>query len=258
MNFSIQQAEKNYLRILRGIYAPAAYFKRVREHLQLFSTDYANKGRGRWENTVTVVKILTGRHRKIFWQQLPLAHHIARQRYGFKGAGYGQLMAEFFSLCGQYSHFITQTENLAVQLEQRHYQPWQQYSWQEMLSAPIAGVELKKQDDQSEIWDQITVELASGYKMTGSRVDVLRSFSGFYLESLIKATNAPASLSLLDAVEMEISALAQVAGHRPEILGASDLGPVEKPLRKLFAAEPSYLQQTRRVIKKVQAKTCVT
>ena len=258
MNFSIQQAEKNYLRILRGIYAPAAYFKRVREQLQLFSTDYANKGRGRWENTVTVVKILTGRHRKIFWQQLPLAHHIARQRYGFKGAGYGQLMAEFFSLCGQYSHFITQTENLAVQLEQRHYQPWQQYSWQEMLSAPIAGVELKKQDDQSEIWDQITVELASGYKMTGSRVDVLRSFSGFYLESLIKATNAPASLSLLDAVEMEISALAQVAGHRPEILGASDLGPVEKPLRKLFAAEPSYLQQTRRVIKKVQAKTCVT
>ena len=256
MNFSIQQAEKNYLRILRGIYAPAAYFKRVREHLRLFSTDYANKGRGRWENTMTVVKILTGQYGRLFWQQLPLAHHIARQRYGFNVAGYGQLMAEFFSLCGQYSHFITQTENLAVQLEQRHYQLWQQYSWKEMLSSPIAGVELKKQDDQSEILDQITVELASGYKMTGTRVDVLRSFSGFYLESLIKTTNAQASLSLVDAVEMEISALAQAAGHRPEILGSSGLGPVEKPLRELFAAEPSYLQQTRRVIKKVQAKTC--
>ncbi len=257
MNFSIQQAEKNYLKILRGIYAPAAYFKRVREHLQLFSTDYAHQGRSCLENTVTVVRILTGRHKNIFWPQLFRVHHLAWQRYRFNVSGYGQIMAEFFSLCGQYSHFITQTENLAVQLEQRQYQPWQQSSWQEMLSAPIVEVKLKKQNEESKILDQITVELVTGYKITSTRVDVLRSFSRVYLEPLIKEASAQRSLSSLDAIEIELSALLQVADQRPEILGLPDMASVELALREWFAIEPSCMQETRRVIQSVQGKTGV-
>jgi radical SAM superfamily enzyme YgiQ (UPF0313 family) len=254
MTFSIQQAETNYLRILRGIYEPEAYFQRVMAHLQLFTSDYVHKGRSRLENAVTVVKILTGLHRSVFWRYLPVAHQIARKRQASDSASYARLIAEFFSLCAQYSHFSIQTENLATQLEQRCYEPWQQFSWQEMLCLPIIAVVLEKQDSQSELSSQITVQLASGYKVSGTRVDVLRVFSMFYLESIVIDNKIEPSLTLPEAIDLEIKAVMQVADHRSEIVGDSDLSAVTIHVREVWAKKPAYLQQLRRIIKGIQEK----
>jgi hypothetical protein len=163
-------------------------------------------------------------------------------------------MAEFFSLCAQYSHFIIQTENLAKQLKQRSYEPWQQFSWQEMRCLPIIAVVLEKQDSQSELSTQITVELASGYKVSGTRVDILRVFSMFYLELMVIGNNIEPSLTLSEAIDLEIKAVLQAAENRSEIVGDSDLSAVAIQVRSVWAKEPAYLQKLRRVIKGIQEK----
>ncbi|NOR80960.1 MAG: DUF4070 domain-containing protein [Methyloprofundus sp.] len=133
-NFSIQQAEQNYLHILQKIYHPHAYFKRVMRHLQLIDPDLQSKHRENNDKAGYLIKILSRKNALTYWRYLPEALAIAKYRCGFNTAGYQVIVAEFFSLCGQYTHFRAQIDAQREHLKEQKYADWQQRSWREQLT----------------------------------------------------------------------------------------------------------------------------
>ncbi len=132
-NFSVQQAEKNYLTILQGIYHPKAYFDRVMRHLELIDPMLLNNHRTTDGSIKYLFKILTRNHALTYWQYLPDALAIAKRRCGFNTPGYRVVVAEYFSLCGQYTHFVSQITVQQNNIQDRKYADWQRLSWKENI-----------------------------------------------------------------------------------------------------------------------------
>ena len=130
-HFSVQQAEQNYLRILQAIYQPDAYFKRVMRHLQLIDPDLQKQYRSRGEKTGYLFRILSRNNAPVFWRFLPQAMKIARRRCGLNTPGYITILAEYFSLCGQFTHFADQIRVQRKNIAQRNYTDQQKISWLE-------------------------------------------------------------------------------------------------------------------------------
>ncbi len=130
-HFSVQQAEQNYLRILEAIYHPDAYFKRVMRHLELIDPDLQTHYRSNAEKSRYLFKILSRNNAVIFWQFLPQAMKIARRRCGFNTPGYMTILAEYFSLCGQFTHFVGQIRLQRENIAKRNYTAKQKISWLE-------------------------------------------------------------------------------------------------------------------------------
>lgn len=130
-NFSVQQAEQNYLRILKGIYHPHAYFDRVMRHLELIDPNLQSNYRAGNEKSRYLLKIMTRKHAFTFWRYLPKALGIAKKRCGYNTPGYIAILAEFFSLCGQYTHFTGQISAQRKHIAERKYTDWQRLSWRE-------------------------------------------------------------------------------------------------------------------------------
>jgi len=133
-NFSVQQAEQNYLRILQGIYHPQAYFSRVMRHLELIDPDLQSNYRAGNGSLAYLFKILSKKHALTYWRYLPDALAIANRRCGFNTPGYMAIVAEFFSLCGQYTHFSSQVNAQRKNIAQRDYTDSQSISWRELLA----------------------------------------------------------------------------------------------------------------------------
>lgn len=131
-NFSVQQAEQNYLKILQGIYQPSAYFDRVFRHLALIDPQLQANHRSTNNNIAVLVKILTSKHALIYWRYLPKALLYAKQRSKHNSGYFQVILAEFFSLCGQYTHYRHQIAVQQQNIAQRQYQYSQQYSWQQL------------------------------------------------------------------------------------------------------------------------------
>lgn len=137
-HISVQQAELNYLNILQQIYQPKAYFSRVMRHLQLIDPLLQSDYRGGSHSTHYLFKILSKKYAITFWRYLPLAHKIAKTRCGFNTAAYVALIAEYFSLCAQYTHFRGQIEVQQKNIAKRKYSPIQKSSWQQLISEKSA------------------------------------------------------------------------------------------------------------------------
>mgnify|MGYP000459211016 CR=1 FL=1 len=131
-NFSVRQAEQNYLKILQGIYQPAVYFQRVMRHLELIDPDLQSQYRAQESSLLPLVKLLSSENALVFWHYLPQAMACAKRRCKFNSEGYRVILAEFFSLCGQYTHFRHQIKVQQNNIAQRHYQHLQKYSWKEL------------------------------------------------------------------------------------------------------------------------------
>jgi radical SAM superfamily enzyme YgiQ (UPF0313 family) len=138
-HFSVRQAEYNYLQIIDGIYQPQAYFNRVMRHLELIDPESQNNDRVLKNNDSVsyLVKILFRKHALIYWRYLPKALAIAKRRCGFNSPGYMTLLAEYFSLCGQYTHFSDQIKVQRKNIGKRVYLRQQRISWWEMESSHI-------------------------------------------------------------------------------------------------------------------------
>jgi len=132
-NFSIQQAEKNYLTILQGIYHPKAYFKRVIRHLELIDPKLQSNQRAGDNSIQYLFKILTRKHALIYWRYLPKALIIAKKHCGFITPEYMAIVKEYFSLCGQYTHFSSQIVAQQNNIQARKYEDWQKLSWKENI-----------------------------------------------------------------------------------------------------------------------------
>ncbi len=128
-HFSIQQAEQNYLKILHAIYHPKAYFRRVMRHLQLINPEMQTNYRSQADKYRYLFRILSRKNAWIYWRYLPSAINIARQRTEFNSPAFHVILAEYFSLCGQYTHFSIQINNQKQKLKRKQYQSWEQESW---------------------------------------------------------------------------------------------------------------------------------
>ncbi|WP_428355827.1 B12-binding domain-containing radical SAM protein [Methyloprofundus sp.] len=133
-NFSVRQAEQNYLRILQGIYHPQAYFDRVMRHLELIDPDLQSNFRASNGAVAYLVKILSKKHALTYWRYLPVALAIANRRCGLNTSGYLAIVAEYFSLCGQYTHFSSQVNAQEKNIAQRDYTDSQKVTWSELKS----------------------------------------------------------------------------------------------------------------------------
>ncbi len=133
-NISVQQAEKNYLHILQEIYHPQVYFTRVMRHLKLIDPELQTKHREKSHKLSFLIKILLRQNALTYWRYLPQAHSYAKQHYGFNSAGYQVILAEFFSLCGQFTHFKEQINVQRKHIRIQNYAPWQRLSWREQLA----------------------------------------------------------------------------------------------------------------------------
>ncbi|BCG65351.1 MAG: hypothetical protein methR_P3183 [Methyloprofundus sp.] len=134
-HFSIQQAEQNYLHILEAIYAPKVYFVRVMRHLQLIDPELQSQHRASNNSSGYLIKILSRKNALLYWRYLPAVMRIAKQRCGFNTPAYQVILAEYFSLCGQYTHFRAQIKVQREHLYRKEYADWQQLSWQDQLAA---------------------------------------------------------------------------------------------------------------------------
>jgi len=130
-HFSIQQAQQNYVRILLGIYHPKAYFDRVMRHLELIDPNLQSDYRSDHNKLYDLVKILSRKNALIYWRYLATALAIAKRRCPDNSSGYAAIMAEYFSLCGQYTHFSAQVKIQKNQLLHRQYTEYQRLSWRE-------------------------------------------------------------------------------------------------------------------------------
>ena len=130
-HFSVQQAEQNYLHILQEIYQPGVYFTRVMRHLKLIDPELQCKHRTGNNKFSYLIKILSRQNALIYWRYLPAAMKIAKKRCGFNTPGYQVILAEFFSLCGQYTHFKAQINAQQAHLVEQKYTDSQKISWRE-------------------------------------------------------------------------------------------------------------------------------
>jgi len=131
-HLSVKQAEQNYLRILQGIYKPQAYFERVMRHLELIDPFLQSNFRGGNGSIIYLAKILTRKHARIYWHYLPRAMEIAKRRGGFYTKSYRAIIADFFSLCGQYTHFNAQVAIQQTKILERQYVSKETMSWSEI------------------------------------------------------------------------------------------------------------------------------
>ncbi len=132
--FSVQQAERNYLTILEGIYQPKAYFKRVMRHLALIDLSLQSDYRKQSHNSLIYLgRILSRKHAGLYWRYLPQVLCIAIKKRITAAADFNALLAEYFSLCGQYTHFRSQIDCQSGRIKKQQYQPEQLLSWRDIL-----------------------------------------------------------------------------------------------------------------------------
>lgn len=136
-NFSVQQAEQNYLLILQGIYNPQVYFARVMRHLELIDPELQSNYRAGNNSLAYLIKILTKKHALTYWRYLPVALACAKRRCGFNTPGYMAIVAEFFSLCAQYTHFSSQVSVQRKNIARRDYTDTQMVSWRELQMSEV-------------------------------------------------------------------------------------------------------------------------
>ncbi len=131
--FSVKQAEQNYLQILKGIYHPKAYFNRVLRHLALIDPELQSDYRSGNKKLGHLFTILSKKHALTYWRYLPQAIIIAKKRSKLGNSRFAVILAEYFSLCGQYTHFSAQINVQKKQIAHRNYAENQRVSWQQML-----------------------------------------------------------------------------------------------------------------------------
>ena len=134
-NISELEAERNYVKILRGIYSEEAYFARVKRSLNLIDprledVPIPNTGK-MYSGLRSGMRILVKENSFTYWRYLREAHKIARDRFGFSSKGYWYILAEYLTYCARYTHMKAQMQYMEEQIEARDYEQWQTFSWRE-------------------------------------------------------------------------------------------------------------------------------
>ena len=250
-NFSVKQAEKNYLCILEGIYHPRAYFTRVMRHLELIDPELQSDYRANGEKFNYLLRILSRKNAAIFWRYLPEAVAIAARRKDFASPGYWTIMAEYFSLCGQFTHFAGQILVQRKNIAQRDYAPWQLFSWRQLLAAKIVRLDILQRSPESPLLDSIAMHLSVAHVLQGTRLQVLQYFLSPGSQADPDKLPQRDSLTLQQAIDIEVRAYRRVHHQFPEILG--DFTLLENYLREKLPQQKSFLPDRKRQLRRQHA-----
>lgn len=139
-NISEQEAERNYVRILEGIYSADAFFTRVKRALRLIDPEVKGVSRSAREGIYCGLRILTMENSRIYWRHLRDAHRIARKRFELNTKGYWYILSEYLTYCARYTHMKAQTRYMREQIESRSYGQWQLRSWREIQELGTMGL----------------------------------------------------------------------------------------------------------------------
>ncbi len=249
-NFSVKQAERNYLRILEEIYHPRAYFTRVMRHLELIDPDLQSDYRAGSEKFKYLLRILTRKNALLFWRFLPAAQAIAVRRKRIGSPAYWAVIAEYFSLCGQYTHFADQIRVQRKNIAQRDYARWQLFSWRQLLASKIERLEVLRRSPESPLLDSIAIHLSVNHMLQGTRLQVLRYLLGSYTQTGPDNFSRRDDLTLQQAIDIEVRAYRRVHRQFPEILG--DFGLLERHLRKTLPEQKTFLPDRARQLRRQQ------
>lgn len=243
---SVRQAEQNYLKILEAIYRPEAYFQRVMRHLNIADPKLKGDFRGATEQMRAVGKILTRKHARLYWRYLPQAIKIAGRRFSPGSSGFKGLLADYFALCAQYTHFIGQTRALQRQVETRDYQDWQLFSWQQFLRADIDSVELVYSHPETPLLDDIRVTLQPiDFTFDATRVQSMGYFCQPAVQRRFVHMDGP-RLTTEQCLSLQIDAFAETYRQRPEL--SEQIGwPVwERYLDQYLKQDPEFPGRMRK------------
>ncbi len=250
-NFSVQQAERNYLRIMQAIYSPEAYFARVMRHLQLIDPNLQHNPRPLSEKLAFLAKIMSRENAAIYWHYLPQALRIAKRRFAVNSPQFNALFAEYIALCGQYTHFVGQIRKLAERFTNKPWQPWQQISWLQILASDIDRVELLAADPSSPLLDKIQLHTRIQYPLRGTRLQIFQYLAEPYILEGFKNLPNHKLPGLEQFIDIEINAFRRVYTTRPNIL--SSFAELEHFLRDGKRRPADYLQNMRRRYRKALA-----
>lgn len=222
-NISAKQAEKDYLKILEGIYNENNFFARVMRELSLINPTKTHNVNNTKEVLKSVFKILTKKNALTFWKYLPNVHKLAKERFGFNTDDYRNLISGYFIDCTKYTHFRYQIDYIKKQVGNRQYKPWQLYSWKELQNSTINNVSLVE-TAKITLNDIIRIQLQNGYEFIGTRIEALSHFVGPSLkEELIELKSLKNMIpSLEHFLNVEIDAYLKTHMKMPEILGGLD------------------------------------
>ncbi|MGR8934515.1 MAG: DUF4070 domain-containing protein [Gammaproteobacteria bacterium] len=252
-HLSVREAESCYVKILQAIYRPDNYFARVFRHLQLADPAVQGDFRSGKDNLRLAVKILSRENAFIYWKYLPAAHAVGKKRFGFNTPGYCFVLAEYLSLCGQYTHFRAQTRLKAEHIPARSYAPWQCYAWKDIQASPVAAVEILEKAERAPLCDRINIRLQNGYETNGTRWQIMQQFADSYVQAGLKTPygNAPPGEAFL--IEIQVEAYRQLCAERPEIVGDSDFSAIESRLRDCLRENTECVQSMRRAYRNASA-----
>jgi radical SAM superfamily enzyme YgiQ (UPF0313 family) len=138
MLMSAKEEEGYYLQIMDELYSPEAYFDRVMGYLKSINPKPLGNKRPVFESAYSVVRILTGPHSRIYRQHFGEVHGLAKERFGFGSPRYLNTMAEYLTLCPEFTHFRKIIDVLKDDAKSKTYEPWQLKSWQEMQKDKFA------------------------------------------------------------------------------------------------------------------------
>jgi len=102
----------------------------------LIDPDLQSQYRSGGGGTGYLFKILSRQNALVFWRFLPQAMKIAQRRCGLNTPGYLTILAEYFSLCGQFTHFVGQIKVQQENISKRNYSEAQKTSWLAYQAGP--------------------------------------------------------------------------------------------------------------------------
>jgi len=137
-NISERKAERNYVKILRGIYNEKAFFKRVMRALNVIKPGLGDAQNPNTRKLYAGLRILTKENSFTYWRYLKDAHRIAKRRFGFGARDYWYVLAEYLGYCARYTHMKAQTRYMEKQIESREYEQWQTFSWKEFQEFQVS------------------------------------------------------------------------------------------------------------------------
>lgn len=245
-HFSVREAERYYVKILQEIYRPDNYFARVLRHLQLAEPGSQGDFRSAKDNLRLAAKIMSRENAFLYWKYLLAAHAVGKKRFGFNTPGYRFVLAEYLSLCGQYTHFRAQTRLKAEQILARNYAPWQCYAWKDIQASPVAAVEILAAEERRPLSDRLKIRLQNGYEIVGTRWQIMQQFAQSHVQAGLKALYGNGSPGETQFAELQVDAYRRLCAERPEILGESDFSAVENHLLIELKENTEFAQSMRR------------
>ena len=199
MNFSVKEAEKDYVKLLNGIYEDNNYFNRVLNELELIEPAENSSTLGLIERLSVVSKILTKENSISIWKGLFKADKIIRKRHSFGSEKYVGLITEYFTHAARFAHFKRETKEITNLFSKKFdldsYESWQKYSLNDITSSNVKEVDFLK--GQNSLYDEIKFKLFNGFEFVGSRIDGLTQM----IEPFLKESFLGLDKSVCDSVE---------------------------------------------------------